>query len=105
MIPFFGGRGTMPDDLDHHSDEMTQTDLALTSALKALIEIFLSSGIAKPKTFDVYLGPIIQTYNAQGDLKAAELLRLLLVYANEPARVANREIRRRLREGPVSGSA
>jgi hypothetical protein len=95
----------MPDDLDHHSHEMTQTDLAVTSALKALIEIFLSSGLAQPKTFDVYLRPMIQAYNEQGDLKAAELLRLLLVYANEPARVANREVRQKLREGPVSGSA
>jgi hypothetical protein len=93
---------------DHHSDEMTQSDHAFLSALKAMILIFLASGIAQPKTFDLYFGPMMQTYAAQGDLKAAELLRLLVAFANDPTHAATLEVRRTiqmLRDIPPAGSA
>jgi hypothetical protein len=93
------------DDYDHHSREMTQTDLALTSACKAFIQILLASGIAQPKTFDVYLGPMIETYHQQGDLKAAELLRMLLECANDPKRIAAIENRRLLQQLRPAGTA
>lgn len=63
---------------------MTETDLGFTTAAKLLIQIFLASGIAQPKTFDVYLNPMIETYESQSDLKAAELLRMLLAFAKAP---------------------
>jgi hypothetical protein len=93
---------------DHSSDEMTQTDLALTSAIKALILIFLAPGIAEQRTFDLYLGPMMKKYAEQGDLKAAELLRMLIAFANDPKTAANLEVRRTirmLRDVPPAGSA
>lgn len=96
---------TATDDYDHHSREMTQTDLAMTSAVKALILIFLRTGIAQPKTFDVYLGPMIQKYDQQGDLKAAELLRMLLAFATDPDRREALEARRLLENIDPAGSA
>ena len=64
------------DEYDHHHREMTQTDLALTSAIKAIIQIFLRVGIAQPKTIEVYFNPMIDRYFQQGDLKAAKSILL-----------------------------
>lgn len=93
------------DDYDHHSREMTQSDLALTSAIKVLIQIFLRAGIAQPKTFEAYIGPMIDGYDQQGSVKAAELLRLLLVFATDPERIQAIETRRILENTRPAGSA
>ena len=53
----------------------------------------------------LYVEPMIQAYAEQGDLKAAELLRMLLVFANDPTRAAHREVRRKLRHRPAAGVA
>ena len=84
---------------------MTQTDLALTSAIKAIIQIFLRVGIAQPKTIEVYFNPMIDRYFQQGDLKAAELLRMLVEFATDPERTEALETRRLLESSHPAGTA
>ena len=93
------------DELDHHSIEMTQTDFAMTSAVKAIIDILLVSGLAQPRAFDARFESMSHAYAAQGDLKAAQLLEMLRAFANDPKRAAVRETRRKLRDEPPAGSA
>lgn len=89
------------DDVQSLSDEA----IALTDAMKGLIEIFLVSGIAKPGAFD-------RMYRAMRDdklklecVKGAAIMEMLRLFATDPARATHREGVRIILQEPPQGSA
>ncbi len=86
----------MDEDIQSLSDEA----IALTDAVKGLIEVFLAIG-AKPEIFDQIYGTMRDEKMKKECVKGASIMELLRQFATDPDRATHREV---LRE-PPQGSA
>jgi hypothetical protein len=92
-------RAHFPDQEGTNMDDVTLSDeaIALTDAMKGLIEIFLAAQIAKPAVFDRIYGEMRDAKLAKECVRGASIMEMLRQFATDPARNPLR--------GPPQGTA
>lgn len=85
--------------MSEHS--LSDEAIALTDAIKTVIEVVLATGIATPRVFDQMYGHQRDGKLAKKDVKGAAIMEMLRQFSVDPTRAAYREsIRTLLREQP-----
>lgn len=85
--------------------ELRDSEIALMDAIKSLMEIMLTAGIAQPKTFDKLFTNQRDGYLQKHMPAAAAIMEMLRHFAVNPDRQAYRELSRMVRNEPPQGSA
>lgn len=89
------------DEVHKLSDEA----IALTDAMKTLIEIMLTAGIATPAVFDRFYGEQRDGKLRRECVRGAAIMETLRLFAIDPARATHREGVRAILREPPQGSA
>jgi hypothetical protein len=80
---------------------LSESDIATIDALKTLVDIMLSAGVAPPSVFDEALAHQRDGHLQNGRQKTAGMLEVLRQFATDPQREASRQqIRQALRSRP-----
>lgn len=87
------------------SDELRDTEIALMDAIKSILEVIMTAGIAKPELFDRMFSHQRDGYLAKGNGSAAGVMELLRAFVSDPTRAAHREGLRKVLTEPPAGSA
>jgi len=90
-------------------DSLSDAEIALMDAIKALMEIMMTAGIAKPAAFDFMLTHQRNGYLSKRMPTAAAVMEMLRTFATDPQRDAQRQELRanlqRILEEPPQGTA
>ena len=90
----------MPED---HT--LTDVEIALVDAIKTIVEIMMTTGIAGPVAFDKMFANQHEYYADQKMVAAASVMRRLRRFVYDPERKSHRENLRRLLQEEPKGQA
>jgi hypothetical protein len=87
------------------SNQLRDTEIALMDAIKTVMEIIMTAGIAGPSVFDKMFSYQRDAYIQKQMGEAAGVMELLRKFASDPTRAEHREGLRKLLTEEPKGSA
>ena len=91
--------------MSNQSGDLGDAEIALMDAIKSVIEILMTAGIAKPAVFNRLFTHQRDAYLQKEMPTAAAVMEMLRLFAIDPGRAASRDTQRKVLEEPPQGSA
>jgi hypothetical protein len=87
------------------AENLTDAEIALMDAIKTVLEVIMTAGVAKAPVFEGMFSYQRDVYLAKRQPTSAAVMELLRRFADDPERKAHREMLRTLIQESPKGSA